>query len=278
MFFSIIGSAAAICDISAGNEFRSGLCVSCGSFVVAVFLGSVGIVWGGVLASLNKTADGCAFDSPWESIYRSGGQLNQYPFDRVVSWFSSRFQTSDERARISVLEVGCGAGNNLWFLARSGFRCAGIDISSSAIDFARSRLHAEGLVADLRVGCFTSLPFDDREFDVVLDRGGIACVDLETGRQAIAEVARVVRPEGVFIFSPFRDVGGLHRWQKELVGCVYDREMVMSILPERYWRITSWSRIETCNELSGEILQSLWVVEAQRLSDSLSAANFGNAV
>ncbi|HEV3255818.1 MAG TPA: class I SAM-dependent methyltransferase, partial [Gemmataceae bacterium] len=43
----------------------------------------------------------------------------------------------------TLLEVGCGRGENLVFLARLGFDGAGIDLSQSALEHARHRLAAE---------------------------------------------------------------------------------------------------------------------------------------
>jgi ubiquinone/menaquinone biosynthesis C-methylase UbiE len=220
------------------------------------------------LISSTEDSAGAEVEARWEATYRNGAQLNLYPFDSVVAWFSSRFRNPSARAQVSVLEVGCGAGNNLWFLARAGFRCAGIDISSAAIDFARSRLTTEGLAVDLRVGSFAELPFGDQAFEVVLDRGGIACVDLETGRAAIAEIARVLRPGGVFIFSPFSEGASLPADKKQQIGCVYDRDKVLQVLPERQWRISKWTRTETRDELAGEITRVLWWIEAERLAGS----------
>jgi len=94
-------------------------------------------------------------DPIWESeIYSQGHHLNRYPFDAVVS-FLFRYRPRDKpREQTDVLEIGCGAGNNLWFAAREGFRVAGIDGSESAISFAQKRFESEKLSGDLRVGNF----------------------------------------------------------------------------------------------------------------------------
>jgi cyclopropane fatty-acyl-phospholipid synthase-like methyltransferase len=61
------------------------------------------------------------YEARWEAIYRGGAQLNLYPQDHAVSWFSARCQDADSRAGVRVLDLGCGAGNNLWFPARAVF-------------------------------------------------------------------------------------------------------------------------------------------------------------
>ena len=67
------------------------------------------------------------------------------------------------------MEIGCGAGNNLWFAAREGFNVSGIDISHSAIEYAKERLLNDELAADLQVGCFNKLPWEDSSQDLGID-------------------------------------------------------------------------------------------------------------
>ena len=42
------------------------------------------------------------------------------------------------------------------------------------------RFEREGLSGDLRVGNFTSLPFDDNSFDLVIDRASLCCIGAES--------------------------------------------------------------------------------------------------
>lgn len=148
-----------------------------------------------------------SFDPIWEeAIYSRGQHLNRYPFDLVVSFVYRHAPRTKPRDQVRVLEVGCGAGNNLWFVAREGFSAAGVDASSSAIEYARKRFEAEGLSADLRVGDFTALPFAENTFDLVIDRGALTCCGHRACRQAIDEVHRVLVAGGVFLFNPYSDL------------------------------------------------------------------------
>lgn len=147
-------------------------------------------------------ADTKSFDPVWSSIY-AGPHEVRYPWDAVVS-FVMRF-VPKERARRSVriLEVGCGTASNLWFAAREGFSVAGVDAAPAAIEKARTRFSKDGLSGDLRVADFTSLPFDDGSFDLVIDRGSLTCAGLSDALAAISEIERVIAPGGAFFFNPY---------------------------------------------------------------------------
>lgn len=145
-------------------------------------------------------------DPVWESeIYSQGRHLNLYPFDAVVS-FIFRWRPRDRPHReTDILEIGCGAGNNLWFAAREGFRVAGIDGSESAIAFAKKRFASENLQGDLRVGNFLELPWKNESFDIGIDRGALVCVSHGAQQVAVAEMRRVLRPGGLFFFNGYSD-------------------------------------------------------------------------
>jgi SAM-dependent methyltransferase len=198
-------------------------------------------------------------DDPWERYYSAGrGQL--YPWDSVVAFVFRNAARDRPRSDVRILEVGCGSGSNLWFAAREGFSVAGIDRSASAIAAARQRFEVDRLAGDLRVGSFLELPFPDATFDLAIDRGAITCVGLTDGRRAIAEINRVVRSGGVFLFTPFawnhfyadsgtRDTDGLvHGISRgDVVGlgpiCFYRREDIEDAL-QPGWSIRSLIHIE----------------------------------
>ena len=143
-------------------------------------------------------------DPTWEEeIYSRGRHLNRYPYDSVVSFVYRHAPQDKPHSQVRLLEVGCGAGNNLAFAAREGFSVAGIDASPSAIAFARQRFDDEQLQGDLRVGDFSALPFDDASFDLAIDRAALTCVGRSAARAAVAEVHRVLRPGGCFLFNPY---------------------------------------------------------------------------
>jgi ubiquinone/menaquinone biosynthesis C-methylase UbiE len=102
----------------------------------------------------------------------------------------------DER----LLDAGCGTGMMALRIAARYPNCTvhGIDISPKMIAFARRDAEMQGLAVDLRVGSITDLPYPGASFDVVITNIMYHHLDLAEKRQAVAEIARVLRgPEPV---------------------------------------------------------------------------------
>ncbi len=101
-------------------------------------------------------------------------------------------------APAEVLEIGCGDNAEAWDLADRGIDVTAIDISPVAVSDAIAR--AEGLGSD-RLSFHEmnaeALTFPDGSFDAVLGAGILHHLDLDVG---IAEVARILRPDGVGVF------------------------------------------------------------------------------
>ncbi|HMQ50518.1 MAG TPA: class I SAM-dependent methyltransferase [Anaerolineae bacterium] len=131
-----------------------------------------------------------------ENVYDQRRHLNLYPYHAVVGFIFRHFGQVKNRASVRILELGCGAGNNLWFAAREGFSVAGIDGSPTAIEFARNRFASEQLTGDLRVGDFTVLPWHNNTFDIVLDRNALTHNRRGIIAAALREAVRVLIPTG----------------------------------------------------------------------------------
>ncbi len=98
-----------------------------------------------------------------------------------------------------VLEVGCGCGIALPPLARAlrPTRLVGIDVDERFIAEARQRVQEAGVLAELRSADVRALPFPDASFDLVVDFG--TCYHIAGAARALAEVARVLTPGGLFV-------------------------------------------------------------------------------
>jgi SAM-dependent methyltransferase len=127
-------------------------------------------------------------------------------WDRVERYYevtaSSHRFFADRLAQLApgraVLEYGCGEGSSAFTLADLGARVTGIDISPVRIEHARERAAAVGLdsVEFLAMNA-EKLEFPDDSFDVVCGISIIHHLELD---KALAEVARVLRPNGQALF------------------------------------------------------------------------------
>jgi ubiquinone/menaquinone biosynthesis C-methylase UbiE len=94
-----------------------------------------------------------------------------------------------------LLDAGCGTGMMALRIAARYPDCTvqGVDISPKMIAVARRDAKTHGLAADFRVGSITDLPYPDAFFDVVITNIMYHHLGLAEKRQAVAEIARVLR-------------------------------------------------------------------------------------
>lgn len=110
----------------------------------------------------------------------------------------------------TVLDYGCGAGENTVLAASRGAKVIGVDISPELIELAEKRLEAHDLSenVEFRVGSAHELPLEDESVDVVL---GIAILHHLDLKLASKEVFRVLKKGGRAIFSePVRNSKFIH--------------------------------------------------------------------
>ncbi|MEK7376530.1 MAG: class I SAM-dependent methyltransferase, partial [Candidatus Margulisiibacteriota bacterium] len=139
----------------------------------------------------------------WDDIF-SVQEWGKYPAEALIRFVARNFYKKD-RNSIKILEVGCGPGPNIWYIAREGFNAYGIDISGSAIEKAKSRLKAEGLSADLRVGDIKQLPYEDKSFDAVIDNECLYCNNRKDTETVLKEIKRVLKDSGSLFSRTFSD-------------------------------------------------------------------------
>ena len=98
----------------------------------------------------------------------------------------------------TILELGCGTGNDAARLAGEGYSVTAIDLSGEAIGLARAKFGsmARFMVADIT----RRLPFADEGFDAVMSNVAMHMFPDGVTRSVFAEVGRLVRAGGLFLF------------------------------------------------------------------------------
>ena len=125
------------------------------------------------------------------------------------------------RGFIDVLDLGTGEGQIARALVRDGAAVVGLEPTAAQLAVARERAGGPSYVR----GVAEQLPLADASFDAVL-----ACLVFEhlpDHRGPIREVARVLRPGGIFVFLLNHPV-----MQTPGSGWVIDH-----VLDEQYWRV-----------------------------------------
>jgi 2-polyprenyl-6-hydroxyphenyl methylase / 3-demethylubiquinone-9 3-methyltransferase len=112
-----------------------------------------------------------------------------------LSWFDGQIDWGNK----DVLDLGCGGGFMAEALADRGAHVTGIDPAEKAIAIARAHSGTTGHDIAYDMGVGEALPYSEARFDTVV------CVDVlehvSDLDQVLAEVARVLRPGGLFLFD-----------------------------------------------------------------------------
>lgn len=137
------------------------------------------VYWGGIWTSESGRAKWSAPD-PWVVA--------------GVRHFRSR------RVR-AVLDLGCGVGRHVAFLAEQGFAAYGLDKSPFAVAAARATASAMCAGSTFLVGDMLALPYRSASFDAVLAFNVVYHADEDGVQQALAEVRRVLRPGGIYLVT-----------------------------------------------------------------------------
>ena len=124
--------------------------------------------------------------------------------------------TQVELAGKHVLEVSCGHGGGAAYVARTQRPATytGIDLNPAGIELCEQRHRVEGLV--FFRGDAEALPFASETVDVVINIEASHCYGQFP--QFLAEVARVLRPGGYFLYADFRFQGERSSWELALAS------------------------------------------------------------
>jgi len=145
-----------------------------------------------------------AWDSIWEQVFQQQ-QWGKHPGEDLIRFVARNFYKFSVRQDIKILEVGCGPGANLWYMAREGFTVYGIDGSHTAVACAQQRLDTEclGWKGQVLTGDIVNLPFDEGYFDGVIDNEAICCNSFAVSKVIYSEMARVVKQGGKLFSRTF---------------------------------------------------------------------------
>ncbi len=132
-----------------------------------------------------------AWDDPVALLRAEGGVEFPWIAEKIITHFGEK--------KVSLLDIGCGAGFLTNEFADRGYVVTGIDNSPDSLRVARN--HDKSGSVNYVAGDALHLPFPDKSFDVV------TCMDflehVSAPKSYIAEAARILKPGGLFFFHTF---------------------------------------------------------------------------
>jgi SAM-dependent methyltransferase len=148
-----------------------------------------------------------------------------------------RFVASHPPGR--ALDVGCGTGTNVVYLARHGWTALGVDFAARAIAKARRRARDAGVASTFLVGDVTRLGVTG-PFDLALDIGCLHSIAISGRAGYAAGLARVVRSGGTFLLYAFAPGGPAVGLSAEDVRATFASAFDVVAVEEGKGRPSAW--------------------------------------
>jgi SAM-dependent methyltransferase len=140
-----------------------------------------------------------------EFLGYDAGALAELPEEATASFagVANPHKIAALPAGATVVDVGCGAGMDLLLAARAvgpHGQAIGVDMTESMAERVRAAARMLGATqVEVRIGDALDLPVESESVDVVISNG---VLNLAPDKQrAFAEVARILRPGGQFLYG-----------------------------------------------------------------------------
>jgi SAM-dependent methyltransferase len=139
----------------------------------------------------------------------------------------------------TVLDAGCGTGENALYLASLGLSVLGVDVAETALTMARAKAADRGLKVEFAAADGLQLERLGRRFDTVLDVGLFHTFDRDERPIYVASLASVIENDGILHVLCFSDEGaetGPHPISQEELKAAFNPSAgwnVVAIEPDR---------------------------------------------
>ena len=144
-----------------------------------------------------------------------------------------------DRITGSVLDCGCGSGENALFLAGRGQKVTGIDFLAEPVKWAKQKADERGVTATFLVMDALALTELPEVFENATDSGLVHVFRDEDQRRYVEGLASVLKPSGRLFLLCFSDaepgeVGPRRVSRKEIEDAFNEGWVVESVEPTRY--------------------------------------------
>lgn len=191
---------------------------------------------------------------PWDASYRDGPA----PWDTGEPQPAFVRLASAGAFTGTVLDAGCGTGENALFVASRGLAVLGVDVAETALAIAREKATERGIAAEFMAADALRLGRLGRRFDTVLDCGLFHTFQAGERSRYVESLGSVTVGGGTLYVLCFSDEGsdcGPHPVTREALKAAF--------APGSGWRLVSVAadRVETRYHEGGA---PAWLATAQR--------------
>jgi len=152
----------------------------------------------------------------WNQLYRKGNFMH-YPAERLIKCL---FHYSLNLAGKKVLDLGCGSGANLIYLAQSGALVYGCDLSPTAVKITQRRLKQLKLPGEVSFSS-EKLPYENNFFDLVISWETLYYADSKTLPIITDEISRVLKPKGKVLLTMIRPNDQIFNFSRKIKSRTY---------------------------------------------------------
>jgi 2-polyprenyl-3-methyl-5-hydroxy-6-metoxy-1,4-benzoquinol methylase len=150
-----------------------------------------------------------------------------------------------------IIELGCGAGNYVIYLAKKGFDITGVDISSKAVDIANNSATENGVSCNFFVcDVLNDMTELTDNYDFVYDWELLHHIFPEDREKYINNVYRLLKPEGLYFSVSFSELspqfGGKEKYRKTPLNTVlyFSSESEILELVKPFFKVLELKTIE----------------------------------
>lgn len=135
----------------------------------------------------------------WTNLHKESRYRPKYPSETVVQYVFRNFERCGSE---KVLDLGCGAGRHIFFMAAEGIIPYGLDYSSEGVTYTQNMLQEQGIgkySSNIKEGSMTEIPFENEMFDGIICYGALYYLCYKDIERTICEMERVLKPGGKFM-------------------------------------------------------------------------------
>ena len=144
-----------------------------------------------------------AFMEYWDRNYKQLALSGKKP--TYDDWLD-KYLDLIRHTKLSILDLGCGSGNDTLYLTERGFKVISCDYSQEALKSVKKLIpNATTKIVDIS----KKLPFEDDEFEIVIGDLSLHYFDEKTTVEIMKEIKRILK-KGGYLFARVNSVNDIN--------------------------------------------------------------------